>query len=92
MTLGDVCHVHADRAPAERCGVLLGGARPSWSGSMKSGPGSTAWRGRCRAPRAAGYGAVRRFRVAGHGDGRLAGGRARVALDLPDWEPAQAEG
>ena len=23
---GDVCHVHADRAAAEQCGVLLGGA------------------------------------------------------------------
>ena len=27
LTRGDVCHVHADRAAAERCGVLLGGAR-----------------------------------------------------------------
>ena len=26
LTRGDVCHVHADRAAAERCGVLLGGA------------------------------------------------------------------
>ena len=34
LTRGDVCHVHADRAAAERCGVLLG-------------PRSTAWRGRC---------------------------------------------
>ena len=42
LTRGDVCHVHADRAAAERCGVLLG-------------PRSTAWRGRCPAPRAAGY-------------------------------------
>ena len=30
-------------------------ARPSWSGSMRSGPRFTAWHGRCRAPRAAGY-------------------------------------
>ena len=42
LTRGDVCHVHADRAAAERCGVLLGGARPSGSGSMRSGPRSTA--------------------------------------------------
>ena len=26
LTRGDVCHVHAGRAAAERCGVLLGGA------------------------------------------------------------------
>ena len=26
LARGDVCHVHADRAAAERCGVLLGGA------------------------------------------------------------------
>ena len=26
LTRGAVCHVHADRAGAERCGVLLGGA------------------------------------------------------------------
>ena len=26
LTRGDVCHVHADRAEAERCGVLLGDA------------------------------------------------------------------
>ena len=26
LTRGDVCHVHPDRAAAERCGVLLGGA------------------------------------------------------------------
>ncbi len=26
LTRCDVCHVHADRAAAERCGVLLGGA------------------------------------------------------------------
>ena len=26
LTRGDVCHVHADRGEAERCGVLLGGA------------------------------------------------------------------
>ena len=26
LTRGDVCHVHADRAAAKRCGVLLGGA------------------------------------------------------------------
>ena len=26
LTRSDVCHVHADRAAAERCGVLLGGA------------------------------------------------------------------
>ena len=26
LTRGDVCHVHADRAAAERCGVLLGRA------------------------------------------------------------------
>ena len=25
LTRGDVCHLHADRAAAERCGVLLGG-------------------------------------------------------------------
>ena len=25
LTRGDVCHAHADRAEAERCGVLLGG-------------------------------------------------------------------
>ena len=55
LTRSDVCHVHADRAAAERCGVLLGGARPSWSGLTRSGPRFTAWRGRCRAPRAAGY-------------------------------------
>ena len=42
LTRCDVCHVHADRAAAERCGVLLGGARPSGSGSMRSGPRSTA--------------------------------------------------
>ena len=42
LTRGDVCHMHADRAAAERCGVLLGGARPSGSGSMRSGPRSTA--------------------------------------------------
>lgn len=26
LTRGDICHVHADRAEAERCGVLLGDA------------------------------------------------------------------
>ena len=26
LTRGDVCHVHANRVAAERCGVLLGGA------------------------------------------------------------------
>ena len=26
LTRGNVCHVHADRAAAEQCGVLLGGA------------------------------------------------------------------
>ena len=26
LTRGDICHVHADRAGAERCGVLLGDA------------------------------------------------------------------
>ena len=26
LTRGDLCHVHADHAAAERCGVLLGGA------------------------------------------------------------------
>ena len=26
LTRGDVCHVHPDRAAAERCGALLGGA------------------------------------------------------------------
>ena len=26
LTRGDVCHVHADRAATEQCGVLLGGA------------------------------------------------------------------
>ena len=25
LTRGDVCHLHADRGDAERCGVLLGG-------------------------------------------------------------------
>ena len=40
LTRGDVCHVHADRAAAERCGVLLP-ARPSWSDSMRFGPRST---------------------------------------------------
>ena len=25
LTRGDVCHLHVDRAAAERCGVLLGG-------------------------------------------------------------------
>ena len=26
LTRGDICHVHADRSEAERCGVLLGDA------------------------------------------------------------------
>ena len=26
MTAGDVCHLHPDRAAAERCGALMGGA------------------------------------------------------------------
>ena len=26
LTRGDVCHMHADRAAAERCGALIGGA------------------------------------------------------------------
>ena len=25
VTRGDVCHLHADRASAERCGALIGG-------------------------------------------------------------------
>ena len=25
LTAGDVCHLHEDRAAADRCGVLLGG-------------------------------------------------------------------
>ena len=53
LTRGDVCHLHTSRAVAERWGVLLA-ARPIWSGSMRSGPRSTARRGRCPAPRAAG--------------------------------------
>ena len=39
----------------ENAAACCSAARPSWSGSMRSGPRSTAWRGRCRAPRAAGY-------------------------------------
>ena len=26
VTAGDVCHLHPDRAAAERCGALMGGA------------------------------------------------------------------
>ena len=55
LTRGDVCHVHADRARDLTVRRGYSAARPSWFGSMRSGPRSTAWRGRCRAPRAAGY-------------------------------------
>ena len=36
LTRSDVCHVHADRAAAERCGVLLGGA--ARAGPARRGP------------------------------------------------------
>ena len=46
------------RAPGPRRGrngaACYSAARPSWSGSMRSGPRFTVWRGCCRAPRAAG--------------------------------------
>ena len=47
------CHVHADRAAAERSGVLLGGASELVRLRRDPTPRSTAWRGRCRAQRAA---------------------------------------
>ena len=50
-------------------------ARLIWSGSMRSGPRSTAWRGRCRAPRAACYVAARRSRQPSAGRPRSADAR-----------------
>ena len=37
LTRGDVCHVHAGRAEAERCGVLLGDAPELSLSSAASG-------------------------------------------------------
>lgn len=46
------------RAPRPNSAACCSAACPSWSASTRSGPRSTAWRGRCRAPRADGYAAV----------------------------------
>ena len=43
-------------APRPNAAACCSTERPSWSGTMRTGPASTAWRGRCRAPRAACYG------------------------------------
>ena len=61
--------------------------RPSWSGSMRSGPRSTGWRGRCRAPRAAAGGAA--TGVGGGTPGRPARIRhRRGGADAPMRTPA----
>ena len=58
-------------------------ARPSWSGSMRSGQRSTAWRGRCRAPRAAGYVDAPRSRRRAVGRHGRAGPRTEPRDALP---------
>ena len=37
LTAGDVCHLHEDRAAAERRGVLLGGEVESTTGAVAVG-------------------------------------------------------
>ena len=91
LTRGDVCHMHADRGEAERCGVLLGGApelvrldevrpavyRVAWSlSSAASG------RLRRRSPGLGNYDKSPAVRRAVTGDVRLAG------TPEPDPEPS----
>lgn len=49
-------------APPLNSAAYCSAARPSWSGSMRSDLRSTAWRGRCRAPRVDSYVPVLRSR------------------------------
>ena len=50
-------------APRPNDVACYSAARPSWYGSTRSGPRFTAWRGRCRAQRTAGYVAAPRSRA-----------------------------
>ena len=68
------------RAPGPRRGrngaACYSAARPSWSGSMRSGPRFTVWRGCCRAPRAAGSSPPPGRPQSGNGDRRVSDGCA----------------
>ena len=84
---GDARRDWSSRAPQRQAASRR---RPSWSGSMRSGPRSTAWRGRSRAPRAAGYG--RRPPVqANHDSRRPSVAVIRIRGGLRPWRARQGD-